>query len=181
MDKHILVGGGFNVCLQPEFDKKGGAIEKQSESALLIEAMMDEIDLVDSWRLFNQDSLRYTRREMTRNGLVQSRLDYWLVSTHLLYNLSNQDIKPGLRSDHSIVNITFDITDSQKRGRGFFKFNSSLLKDTEYVRKVNDLIENHVTLNKDEKDDALKWEIRGLTISHASYKAKEKHATIDQL
>ena len=65
MDKHILLGGDFNICLQPEVDKKGGAIEKQSESALLIEAMMDEIDLVDSWRLFNPDS---PRREMTRNG-----------------------------------------------------------------------------------------------------------------
>ena len=186
MEKHILLGGDFNVCLQPEIDKKGGILEKQSDSANIIETMMEEFDLIDVWRLFNPHALRYTRREITRKGLVQSRLDYWLVSSHLLYNFSSHDIKPGLRSDHSIVEITFDITNSQKRGRGFFKFNASLLKDVDYVSKINNLIDNYLEVNKDETNDALKWdylkcEIRGLTISHASFKAKEKRKQINCL
>ena len=85
---------------------------------------MDEIDLVDIWRILNPDSLRYTRREMTKKGLVQSRLDYWLISNHLLYDFCSQDIKPGIRSDHSVVEIKFEIKNTQKKGRGFFKFNS---------------------------------------------------------
>ena len=45
------------------------------------------------------------------------------------------DIEPGYRTDHSTVTITFRFTE-RVRGKTFWKFNSSLLKDKEYVRKI---------------------------------------------
>ena len=48
-------------------------------------------------------------------------------------------ILPGFCSDHSPIVFDFDFS-KFTRGRGFWKFNSSLLKDIEYVKKVKDTI-----------------------------------------
>ena len=74
MDKHIMLGGDFNICLQPEIDKKGGTIEKQSESAVVLESLMEEFNLSDVWRLYNPDTLRYSRREMSKGGSFNQEL-----------------------------------------------------------------------------------------------------------
>ena len=52
--------------------------------------------------------------------------------------------------------------------------------------KINELIQNYLKENVNEKNHALKWdylkcEIRGFTISYASYRAKEKREYIDKL
>ena len=115
-------------------DKKGGLKETPSIPAKFTEQMMEQFNLIDVWRFLNPDSRRFTRREMCRGGLVQSRLDYWLISNHMLYDYQHQDIYPGLRSDHSLVSISFRIHCTEQRGRGFFKFDYALLKDSKYVQ-----------------------------------------------
>ena len=58
---------------------------------------------------------------MSRVGLVQTRIDFWLISTFILFILI--EIQCGLKSDHSLVILYFEIADLQPIGRGFFKFN----------------------------------------------------------
>jgi hypothetical protein len=62
-------------------------------------------------------------------------------------------------------------------GRGFWKFNGSLLNDAVYVNNINNLIEqckiNYADIeNKSLLLDLIKCDIRGATISYATYKAK---------
>ena len=185
-DKNLIIGGDFNICLNPILDKKGGTIEHGSKAAEKLLSVMEEFNLVDIWRLINHDSLRYTRREMTRRGLVQSRLDYWLISNHILYDYHNQEISPGLKSDHSLVSLSLKIRDSQIKGRGFFKFNSSLLKDRVYVDEIKGIItnfklEHSLESNKGLLWDALKCRIRGFSISYSSAKTKEMHLYENEL
>ena len=77
---------------------------------------------------------------MTKKGQVHSRLDYWLTSMHMIYDLKAADIKPSIKSDHSIISISFDLHNSIQRGRGFWKFNSDLFKDMEYIAKIKDVL-----------------------------------------
>ena len=176
-DKNLLIGGDFNICLDPAIDKKGGKHEKQSKCAKKLLDIMEEYNLIDIWRFLNYETRRFTRRDMSKCGLVQSRLDYWLISIHLLYDFNHQDIAPGLRSDHSIVKMSLNIKNSQEKGRGFFKFNSSLLRDTKYVKEVKEIIANY---NKESNDEnlGLKWDtlkslIRGYTIGYATAKKEQ--------
>ena len=175
-DKNVLLGGDFNVTLNPSFDKKGGTPEKTSKCAEIIFTMMENFNLIDVWRYMNPDSRRFTRREMSKNGLVQSRLDFWLVSNHILYDFCSQDISPSIKSDHSIVHLELKIEKTQLRGRGFFKFNCSLLHDIAYVQGVKRIIENHddTCENHGLLWDTLKSEIRGYTISYATKNKKKK-------
>ena len=49
------------------------------------------------------------------------------------------DIKPGYRTDHSLVDIKFDFN-QMDRGVGYWKFNNSLLTDKVFVDQVKNII-----------------------------------------
>ena len=185
-DKNIVIGGDFNVCLNPKLDKKGGKQEKQSKSALSIISLLENFNLTDVWRVLNEDKTRFTWRGFTKKGHVSSRLDYWLISTHMLYDLEETDILPSIKSDHSLIRIIFELKDGIERGRGFWKFNHSLLKDPLFVERVKAFLHNcsekyKVIENKALVWDALKCEIRGIAISYSAFKNKKNRKYIEEL
>jgi len=142
IDSNIIIGGDFNTCLNPTIDKDGGLKENVSDYAQQILELNEEYNLVDIWRVSNPDAKRFTWRGMTRGGRVFSRLDYWLTSSHLIYDLVETSIDPSIKTDHSIISVTFELNNTDKKGRGFWKFNSMLLRDQEYITTIKQLIQN---------------------------------------
>ena len=118
-----------------------------------------------------------SRREMSKKGLVQSRIDFWLVSVALEYQITSTSIKPGNSSDHNIIKFGIELLETQNRGKGYWKFNNSLLKDQNYVntiRKILQRIKSEVTMeNKNQLWDFVKCRIRGETIDYSIKKARE--------
>jgi hypothetical protein len=87
------------------------------------------------------------------------------------------EIGPSIYSDHNIINLEICSKLDNERGRGFWKLNTSLLRDKEYVNKINKTIEDTMEQHKELKNlgllwDTIKMKIRGASISYASYKAK---------
>jgi len=85
---------------------------------------------------------------------------------------------PG--SDHFAVKL-FIQSDSlnKKAGRGFWKFNSSLLDDEEYINEFKVNIESYRNKYLYLDDKGLRWhlmkmEVRGSTIAYAKRKAKKR-------
>ena len=109
-DKNIIIGGDFNTYLNIKKDKKGGKQEKQSPFSVNIENLIEEFSLLDIWRVRNPNIYKFTRIERSRNGIVQSRLDYFLISMCLSYQIQNSAISPGNSSDHSIITISLKNT-----------------------------------------------------------------------
>ena len=62
----------------------------------------------------------------------------------MLYDVSYASIEPSVKSDHSIISVEFNVDNKSTRGRGFWKFNSSLLMDKDYVALVKDVIKDSV-------------------------------------
>lgn len=126
-----------------------------------------------------------------KNPLRLARLDYILIFESLSNVINNISIKPGYRSDHSavIMEIKFN---SFTKGHGLWKFNNSLLHDEVYVEKVKQTIQlvketflknptNYAddlyyfyTIDDSTFLEILLMEIRGINISYASYKKKER-------
>ena len=69
---------------------------------------------------------------------IGSRLDKFLVSQSLLSFVSNCKIKPFCLSDHDIVYLTLRLDDLRPRGPGLWKFNNSLLQDTNVIEYITD-------------------------------------------
>jgi hypothetical protein len=77
----------------------------------------------------------------TCNGIQQSRLNYIVIPVSLMYSVENISIGHSIYSDHSPVHLELMEKVASNKGRGFWKLNTSLLKDKEYVDSINKLIE----------------------------------------
>lgn len=133
--------------------------------------------LVDIWRLRHPTLRRFTRRQKAVGGFVQSRLDFWLVSSHLNSAINKVEIHPGRRSDHSIISLAIQSQDVDTRGRGFWKLNTSLLQDSAYVEKIRDCIARSKVKYSEVEDkrtlwDLIKCEIRAETLTYSIHKSK---------
>ena len=70
----------------------------------------------------------------------QAHLDFFLVSEESFEFVYDNCVVSGYRTDHSgtILKLKFD---NNERGKGYWKFNNSLLKDNEYIQIVKKAIE----------------------------------------
>jgi exonuclease III len=182
----IILGGDFNTYLNPTLDKKGGHSSIQSRYALHLNSFIEEYNLVDAFRAVYPDIKRFSWRGISRTGLSQSRLDYFIISSHLMSDLVTVSINPSVKSDHSIITIKFNILKKDSKGRGFWKFNSNLLRDNNYIQIVKDTI----TECKDQYSyiedkgmmwDAIKCEIRSRTISYTAWLSKLRRQEYNNL
>ena len=63
------------------------------------------------------------------------------MTVNLSYSIKDTNILTGLLSDHSIIEIIVQSpNENNVRGKGFWKFNVSLLKDKYYVDKIKSCI-----------------------------------------
>ena len=98
---------------------------------------IDENNLIDIWRYLHPNDTQFTWQKFNHNQ--QGRLDYFLISSSLLPFVVSSGILPSFRTDHSGIELVIDFS-KFTRGRGFWKFNCSLLHDPIYVSKVKNTI-----------------------------------------
>ena len=84
-----------------------------------------------------------------------------------------------ISTDHSPVLFSLSKEKTAIRGKGFWKFNSSLTKDQNYITEIKKLIrnfsnENESLFNHQLKWELLKYEVRKFTIKYTKHVAKEK-------
>ena len=142
----------------------------------------------------NEDSRKCTWRRL--NPIKkQARLDYFLVSDTFFQFVTDTDIVSGYRTDHSGIILKLKLSENE-RGKGYWKFNNTLLKDELYIEEIKKIIEEvkntyAVNQNIDERvntsneniefniNDQLFLEtllmiIRGNTIKYSSMKKRKK-------
>ena len=113
----------------------------------------------------------------------------FLVNQSTFCNTSEADIIPGYKTDHSMITLQISLR-SSKRGRGFWKLNTSLLKDIEYVNRIK-LIINRTKeeyANDETVDPSLLWEMVKMKVreesikfgAHKKKKIAEKQEEIEQ-
>lgn len=137
---NLIMGGDYNSIFNVELDKQGGNTENATnEFTEELKAFMEANDLVDAYRIKYPDRRTFTRFQ--RKPPVMTRIDHWLISSHLINYMKDVDIYPGIKSDHSIIFLSISNTNT-KQGRGFWKFNTTLLKDLEYVKSINEMFDS---------------------------------------
>ena len=136
---NVIAVGDWNIAIDPSIDCCNYAHINNPRAREAVENLTEELTLADVWRENNPESRRYTWRKPT--PLKQSRLDYFLLSEYLYWYFEDADILPGYRSDHSMVTLVLKFGKNEKKNT-FWKFNSSLLKDIQYVEEINSEISN---------------------------------------
>ena len=138
---HVIMAGDFNFVINPSIDSYNYAREYNPNAKRVFLNLVDEEELVDAWRELNPEKSEYT---WARNNPIKcGRLDMFFVNANLITSVRNARIKPGYRTDHSIVEMSLHINEIEK-GPGLWKFNEAVLKDTEYVDLVYETIRDIV-------------------------------------
>lgn len=191
--QHIVIGGDFNLILNKELDSMNYKHLNNPKSRQSVLNLMDTFCLKDVFRENNPMLKRYTWRK--KNPIKQSRLDFFLISESMLTMNPCIKYENSYRSDHSPVILCYK-TNEFKKGRGFWKFNNTLLTDKEYVKLIKEKIEEvkiqysclvynvesipsidndliQFTVSDQTFLDILLMEIRGKSISYSTFKKKK--------
>ena len=156
---------------------------------------IEEENVINVWRIMNEDSKVYTWRRLNPTK-KQARLDFYLISDTMSAFVMNTEIVHGYRTVHSGIILKLKLQDSE-RGRSYWKFNNSLLKDKKYIEQVKDIIkeikttylinnENHNIEDTSDYDlnfnigdqlflETLLMMIRYNTIKYSSIKKRQKN------
>ena len=137
---NLILGGDFNLILNLNLDADGGNPTLKSDSMKSFNILTAENDLVDIWRIRNPENNRYTWRKNTPR--MQRRLDYFFVLDSFQDSVHEVEILTGIQSDHSPIRIQCRSLDEERRGPSNWKFNNSLLLDSEYIELADSEISN---------------------------------------
>ena len=174
------MGGDFNVTLNNDLDKLNGSPHKNKFARQEILNYMKSLNLIDAYRELHPDVKKFTRFQI--NPLIASRLDYFLVSKNLYFQVKECDIVPSLKSDHKIVTLLVH-HNSSPRGRGYWKFNNNLLLDDEYISNTKIVIADYLLnntateTNPHTRWEALKCFLRGHAINYSCRKKNVVYET----
>ena len=178
-NEHIVLGGDYNLYMNPRLDKLDTMPEHHDNQNYRedITSFLEINNLVDVWRTLHPDEKFFT----WHRGNKRTRLDYIFCSDHLLNFIEDSSILPGIQSDHSLLKLSIISGNKQNRGKGFWKFNSSLLHDSVYVENIKNIIQNVSSIHTDSVDKGAVWEfikleIRSYNIPYRIKKKKQKHA-----
>ena len=187
--------------MNPQLDYKNYKTINNKNAREKLLDIINEEHLVDPYRDAHPELKRYTWRR--KQPLQQARLDFFLVTGDFLTSIKKCKIENSYRSDHSPATLSLSFTEFIK-GKPLWKFNNSLLNDTQYINAINKKIhevEEQYSLpvynatnlhNIPESDlqfsindqlflDTLLMEIRGETISYSSHKKKQNDKKETQL
>ena len=160
VNKNVIVVGDFNLFFSTSLETQGGnPILKYKSLTKLIE-IKETLDLCDIWRIRNPKSKRFTFHQNHVSGRIQRRLDYFLISNVLQETVIRADVLASFCSDHSPIIFTISFESNNKRGKGLWKFNKSLLSNDECIN----ILRNHISESLSILDqngirgDQIRWE-----------------------
>jgi len=188
---NILWGGDFNLVFNLALDKKGGLPVTHFKCREVIWDWMAEHDMIDVWRCQHGNDKEYTwfshRRPKGKRSIdpnvqkeyeyIACRLDFFIVPFNMQQNVTYNKILAGFHSDHALVALSLNMN-KISRGRGFWKINTSLLENSDYLEEIGRTIDN-TPLENPNTPAGLLWEqtkcnIRRDSISF-SHRLRKKH------
>ena len=173
----IVLGGDFNMVLDPTLDRVGGVDGGGTGAAAALLDVMHHFALCDPWRDANPGVVATTWRP--ENARMGARLDR-VLCTAPLAALASAVISdtPIPRLDHRPVSVTFDLTQIA-RGPGYWMLNQSLLRDKRYIEVIKEVladavafIDSPLCFSLSSGWDYLKARVRTVSLSYGAAKAR---------
>jgi len=186
IDENTLIvwGGDFNFINDLKLEAIGGNAKLKSRSIENLETLKQTFDLCDIWRIRNPEAKRFTwsgyaQGKATNKQRIYRRLDYFFISDYLQPLVEDINITVAPATDHSALIMKFSALPKSRYGPSFWKLNTSLLNDENYVETVKegilkvkkDMLEQNIT-DPHSRWELLKYEMRKMSISYSKAKSK---------
>ena len=176
--ENLIILGDFNNTLGA-IDRCGKTRHVYDQSYQALFHLMNEHNVVDLWRSRNTREKVFSRKLIVGNTLVQSRIDYILISHVMKSYVRNIFYVETTLSDHSMVVMYFN-NNACERGPGLWIHNNMLLNDDTYRTKIIEIIEKEKSCMLYENSilvwwDNLKYKLKKFSQSFSKTRAKERN------
>ena len=151
--ENLLLCGDFNSTLNANFDIISGQPHPTIE-VVALNNFIDSLSLNDSWRSYHREEKDFTW--CRQNPFIARRLDYIFVSDSILNMSTSCEHYQVPNTDHK--GVLLNLGEIFQRGPGYWKINNSYLRDTEFVRKMNNLLDSFITESESEDSKVDIWE-----------------------
>lgn len=133
-DNFLILGGDLNT-IDDKRDRSSGIVENCSQH---FTAFKTFVTVKDVWRENHRNEVEYSFIDSRCIGSM-SRIDYIMCSNHLIDSVKSSTITCAPVPDHRAVTAHF-FTQLRPRGKGYWKLNTAVLKDPNYVEGIKDII-----------------------------------------
>ena len=181
----VVIIGDFNTVMDTSIDRSSAmqANTNNNLSTRRIHELKDEMQMCDIWRVRNEQERRYSWFRKG-NGKQASRLDYAVISNGLKQQVHNSFYMCGLESDHSayVLGVEFMWID---RGTGFWKLNTTLLYEKEYIESVNQILDEtdnmSANIQPEQQWEIVKDRVKQFSINYARNRTNDERIAVSQL
>ena len=172
-----LILGDFNLTLDVEMDRLNTYSNNQ-RSKEEVENIIEEFLLKDVWRIRNEGRREFSWR---KSGDLQkaSRIDFALISAGLDQKVKHVQYLSSIKTDHRALYMVID-TQLFERGTGYWKMNTSLLQNKNFVETMNSEIEKTLEASKN-KSQIERWETLKSRVKKASIDFSKQQSSEDKL
>ena len=174
-DDNLIVVGDFNCVSNNTLDIISGNPHRTIE-VQAFNKMRTSLQLTDIWRVLHKDEKDFTWSR--QNPFVARRLDYCFLSDSVISDCISCEHRSIANTDHKTVEVVLN-SEEFRRGPGYWKFNNSFLKDTEFVRKMNEILDQQLNNPTNINSYADTWEmckveIRGFCSEYGNMVSNKK-------
>jgi len=174
---NMIIGGDFNTTFS-SIDRYN-TVHKNDQSYTVLNKLITNYQLCDIWRKRYPSSNTYSWKRIIDNKLKMSRIDFFLISENLKKFVNHIYYKETTFSDHSFVSMRMNFNKIE-RGPGVWILNNLILDETEYNKKILEIIEQekYCPLYKSELLvwwDNLKYKIKKYSQLYSKKRSNEKN------
>lgn len=171
----LIMAGDFNCTISPNLDRSTCSDTTHTQSRKKIGDYIKELNLCDPWRRLNPSKRTYSCCSTVTKG--HSRIDYFLISNDLFSRITMCQYEPIVISDHGPVSLIYK-TEGSMNETYRWHLHSKWLHDPDFIKFIEEQIDNFFKENKDETSAAIRWEafkayIRGQIISYTNSKSNK--------
>ena len=135
---------------------------------------MNITDSIDIWRVLHPTTAAYTWFNLDKSK--GSRLDMIWIPSSLSTLVNTCEIGPYIHSDHHYIYLSINHPINYCRGAWFWKFNTSLLDDKDYITLVQDIWKSWQKKKAEFHSPSSWWDAVKYKLKHLSKKHRRKLA-----
>lgn len=151
-DGKLILGGDFNLPLDPKMDTSGGSSSVATGLRKRVLQMLHNYQLTDAWRAYHPDERDYTFYSVPHKAY--SRIDLFFTPQSMLTAVKEVAIGSITWSDHSPVSLTLTMNEYSSDKRRQWRLNESLMEDKMVVEDVIKELQYYFQYNTVEETDA---------------------------
>lgn len=140
----IIMGGDFNMVSDEWIDRCPSRCNHSSYNPVLTDLCRTH-NLLDPWRFKYPNVKQYSW--FKPNDVVKSRIDFWLISVSIINLISDCCMSAASLTDHAVIKLSFNPPGVSQQKKGYWKFNSSLLKSQSFIEGIKATISNVMSDN----------------------------------